>query len=996
MRPHTLGLEAFGPYAAPLQLCFDDLSAEGLFLIHGTTGAGKTFLLDALCFVLYGEVPGERSLRSLRSDHAPPAAVPRVTLEFSTAAGRWRVERSPAHTAQRLRGGGTTERAAQAVLFRLRGDGAEPVAGRTTEVTREIERLLGLTAAQFQQVILLPQGRFAEVLRARADEREALLKTLFHTVLFEQAGQWLEEQARSARQALEEHDRRLQALRDQAAARWPAAGSQPVDQAGLDGLVAALAVEVAAAAAALEQASVALQQAQQQARQQQQLADRWDRRAAATARLAELEAKQPVVDDYRQRLRLADQAEALRASLEAEQTARQQRQLQQAALAAGLAAAARARAAAQALPESVQQLPLATLPAAEALADARSDLAAHRAELTALAAQAAEAAQRQAAAAAAERQAQVAAAQLARCTSERTTALAAQQAATLALQQARSAADRLAGLQQAAAEARGRATAGAAAAAAAAARGQAAAAAERARGGLDRAAATLQDLRHRQIAGMAARLAADLVAGTPCPVCGADDHPTPAQPAADAVAEADLQAADGALQAATAADRQATAILATAVSDERALREKAGALADDPPAAEAAAAAAEAALAVAQQQAAQLADLQQATADHEQQLQRLQTGIQEAGTEQAVQQRAAAEARRQAEALRAAVVAALGPGVEPAVVLGQLPPLDGALRELATIAEADLRSASRLEQAAERLAADLQASPFADAAAAQAALQEEGWRQRLAERIAAWERDCSDRRGELASPDLVDLPVARPDTEAALQAQATADGVRTRAVERQSEARSAATAIEALAADHRRAAAALARDRERAQRLAAVADRCTGRAAPYISLQRWVLSAYLDEICRHANQRLEQMTAGRYQLQLSDEGGRGGRNAGLGLRVLDAYTGDAREVNSLSGGETFQASLALALGVADTVQAHAGGVQLETLFIDEGFGSLDPDSLQLAMDELDRLRAGGRLIGVISHVAALRERIRVGIEVTGGAEGSTARITGLT
>jgi len=165
-------------------------------------------------------------------------------------------------------------------------------------------------------------------------------------------------------------------------------------------------------------------------------------------------------------------------------------------------------------------------------------------------------------------------------------------------------------------------------------------------------------------------------------------------------------------------------------------------------------------------------------------------------------------------------------------------------------------------------------------------------------------------------------------------------------------------------------------------------------AAPYISLQRWVLSAYLDESCRHANQRLEQMTAGRYQLQLSDEGGRGGRNAGLGLRVLDAYTGDAREVNSLSGGETFQASLALALGVADTVQAHSGGLVLETLFIDEGFGTLDPDNLQLAMDELERLRQGGRLVGIISHVGALRERIRQGIEVIAGERGSRVLVGG--
>jgi exonuclease SbcC len=153
-----------------------------------------------------------------------------------------------------------------------------------------------------------------------------------------------------------------------------------------------------------------------------------------------------------------------------------------------------------------------------------------------------------------------------------------------------------------------------------------------------------------------------------------------------------------------------------------------------------------------------------------------------------------------------------------------------------------------------------------------------------------------------------------------------------------------------------------------------------------------VLSAYLGDICSYANQRLELMTSGRYQLRLTDGGSRGGRQAGLGLRVLDAYTGEEREVSSLSGGETFQASLALALGVADTVQAHAGGVRLEALFIDEGFGTLDPDNLQLAMDELDRLREGGRMIGIISHVGGLRERIRCGIEVLASDRGSTVRV----
>lgn len=219
-----------------------------------------------------------------------------------------------------------------------------------------------------------------------------------------------------------------------------------------------------------------------------------------------------------------------------------------------------------------------------------------------------------------------------------------------------------------------------------------------------------------------------------------------------------------------------------------------------------------------------------------------------------------------------------------------------------------------------------------------------------------------------------------------------ADQARLAALERLSEARGTDQDLRRLAADHRKGEEQGKRLGERAELVVAVAERCQGKAPPYISLQRWVLSAYLEDICRYANQRLELMTSSRYQLRLSDEGGRGGRQAGLGLRVLDAYTGEERDVNSLSGGETFQASLALALAVADTVEARAGGLHLETLFIDEGFGTLDPDNLQLAMDELDRLREGGRMIGIISHVGALKERIRAGIEVQAGDNGSTAKV----
>ncbi|MFL0774479.1 MAG: AAA family ATPase, partial [Prochlorococcus sp.] len=227
MKPHHLKIEAFGPYAEPVEIGFDELSQEGLFLIHGTTGAGKTFLLDAICFALYGEVSGERSIKGLKSDHAEPSAVPRVSLEFSSSGARYLVERSPAYITMKTRGEGTTERAPKAALYKMVGTEREVIVSRTTEVTQEVEGLVGLNAAQFRQVILLPQGKFAEVLRAKADEREALLKTLFDTVVFEEAGSWLQEKAKVACGEVAEQNRDQEELRNQATREWSPYAQQP-------------------------------------------------------------------------------------------------------------------------------------------------------------------------------------------------------------------------------------------------------------------------------------------------------------------------------------------------------------------------------------------------------------------------------------------------------------------------------------------------------------------------------------------------------------------------------------------------------------------------------------------------------------------------------------------------------------------------------------------------------------------------------------------------
>jgi exonuclease SbcC len=1022
VKPHHLVIEAFGPYAERVAIDFDALSDEGLFLIHGSTGAGKTFLLDAMSFALYGEVSGERGVKGLRSDHAPPQAVPRVELDFSAGGARYRVERTPPYTATKLRGSGTTEKLAAAALFRVLGTEQQPVASRTGEVTREVERIVGLNAAQFRQVILLPQGRFAEVLRAKAEEREALLKTLFETEIHERAGSWLEDQARSALRAIEEQKRHLAWLREQAAEEWlpfadqphgraegegasrsqdpmgaerPASASDPgtpTDQASLDRLLERIRRVVAACEETRRLASEALERAQRQRASVVQAADRFDRRAAARTQLAQLEPQQPAIEALALQLAAADRAEALRPSLEADQAARRDHQDLELRLRRELERAAAVRDGTRGLPDAVVALGLLSLPESADLQDARTALATRRVEVEGLARQAEEARQardRAARALALQQQAQVEIAQV-----QRQLQLLRDQrlAAEAALQAARSAADRLDGLTQAKNSLAERALASRKVRKGRRLEAEAIETLRAAEQRLQLTTTALRTLRDRQLAGMAARLAGDLSTGSPCPVCGSSHHPQPARSAADAVDAIQIEAAEAALNQANQEQQAAVMHIADIRIRLEAVLEKAGAAAEDPAAAIQDAEQAELALTAARQQAERLPQLERNLAEQGRQITSLESSLQAATTTAAVQERSAADAIQRAGEEEVAVAAELGEGVAPRQVLDSLSAVEQALETLARCSEDDARLRTRQEQAAARLERDLKAAGIADAAALAAALRSEqertGWRRR----IEAFREALISQRAILAAPDLLELPELRPDTAAAELAEVAADGARTAAVERHSEARGAEDDIHRLSEEHRRLAGDLADQEARSALLSDVANRCQGKTAPYISLQRWVLSAYLAEICAYANQRLDLMTSGRYQLRLTDAGGRGGRNAGLNLRVRDAFTGEEREVTSLSGGETFQASLALALGVADTVQAHSGGVHLDALFVDEGFGSLDPDNLQLAMDELDRLREGGRLIGVISHVAALRERIRSGLQVIASDQGSTLRV----
>ena len=233
---------------------------------------------------------------------------------------------------------------------------------------------------------------------------------------------------------------------------------------------------------------------------------------------------------------------------------------------------------------------------------------------------------------------------------------------------------------------------------------------------------------------------------------------------------------------------------------------------------------------------------------------------------------------------------------------------------------------------------------------------------------------------------------AEPPDVGALEAEAAAAAdaareARTAAAELSAAAEAAVRQLDRLGQLEREADAIDTRYRV----LGRLSDVANGDNARHLSFQRYVLGAFLDDVLIAASQRLHLMSKSRYRLERTERRFGGKAAAGLNLEVYDAWTGVARPVATLSGGETFMAALSLALGLAEVVQAHAGGIRLETVFVDEGFGSLDDESLDLAVAALMGLGEDGRLVGIISHVSELRERIDARLEVTTGKTGSRAR-----
>ena len=520
-------------------------------------------------------------------------------------------------------------------------------------------------------------------------------------------------------------------------------------------------------------------------------------------------------------------------------------------------------------------------------------------------------------------------------------------------------------------------------------------------------------------AGRAAALAAGLADGAPCPVCGSTDHPAPAH-AGDAADDAALAVARERLeQARREAERGREALVAadTALAAARAGLQVLGDQVPGDLSLEAACTAVDdcdgecaqldAAIAAAADREEALAAAGEAVAEAERRVAMAQQA--ERGAHGALAEKTALAAQlaagvpeelREPQALEGALAEASASSARLAEDLEKAQKRHAQAREDRVAADRDLagaketaaREAAAAAAARERFAAALQEHGFAGEEAYAAAVLAEEELTRAEAEVQRHQADLGEARGQLtqALASVADHP-ATGDLAALDEAHALAAGAARDAQARQGQADARLQGLRAV----RAALDELARKNQEVDELYRVVGRLSDVAngeggGAKVSFQRWVLGKYLDVVLVSASERLRAMSRERYELHRQRETTDLRRAGGLELAVADAWSNRSRPAVTLSGGESFLAALSLALGLAETVEAQSGGVRLETIFVDEGFGALDQSALDLAMEALVQLQHTGRLVGVISHVPELRQVIKARLEVTGGPDGSTA------
>ena len=1038
MRILRLTMDAVGPFPGHEVIDFEAFSDAGRFLLSGPTGAGKSTIIDAIVFALYGKVSGGRdsSDSRIRSRYASEQAKTEVELIFSTSSGNYKVRRQPAYERVKKNGKGVTKQNAKAWLFKLDEqlrEVSEPLT-KTSDVGTEITRIVGLSREQFTQTVVLPQGKFAQFLRSTSKDRQDLLQELFGTAIFEDLQLDLVERARKVKKNQEALDATLRANLGVLASLLDEAPQlnqerslvyEPVPEVDceFDPLETAWDSRFKPLTPWLEHNQrcanlevSALREQEDKLRSdfayQRDLATRQERYLALTKeheqlvaqgpaqvqRLAQIQALQALSDlkPWHEQLKQAQDQQAVA-----------QRQLSQALALEQLESDERAQAVlqpldyrgAQALSVQLTAQVAALNPQVEleaGLAGRRRDLQTKTQAHESANAKLAQGRERENQLPTQIASKQELLEQLNEQAATLPTAQLAQEQATQTLKLAKAHEQLVKDHQRAR-------------------KLQQLVALE-----LKQASQRHKHMLEQWLSQSALNLAQNLVAGEPCPVCGATEHPAPATQGGENISQEQLDQAleevnevQGELSQAServtklAAQLEAQPCQLSPAQAREQLQE------------------AKAALTAAQQASEQASSCKAQIAKLNAQLEALRADNQ---TAQARLAGDAKEIQLLGEKIDADAASLSCEGFESvAAKVEYLSQLAAALEQLANAAQELDQCKKRAQQAADSFAvqwaqasanfADHSAKPAAPAPTDPAETEptqaeptqdtsvanvQDGYAQAcqdfagldldaLKATSASYEKSLSINQAALAELEGIELtPPPLEQTQGQLeQAQAKTQACQTYA----STWQAFAGQVNAQLAKLNELLARRSKASDKDAQLLALASAANGDNQARLTLSAWVLQAHFRQVLVFANERLGVIGAGRYELiNVDSEEDTRQQKQGLGLAVVDHLSGTTRSPRTLSGGESFYVSLALALALADVVATQNGGIEMNTLFIDEGFGSLDEGTLAEVMDVLGALHSGGRVVGIVSHVSELKRAIPAAVEVRplrGG--GSTLR-----
>ncbi|MCG9782969.1 SMC family ATPase [Vibrio brasiliensis] len=1007
MKPTLLTMQAFGPFATREVVDFTALGNNPLFLINGPTGSGKTSILDAICFALYGETTGnERQGMQMRCDQAAIDLPTEVSLEFSLNSRCYRVTRSPEQEAPKARGEGTTTRKHSAALYDIT-DGENLITSKTVQVKSEVANLLGLNETQFRQVMVLPQGKFRELLLASSKDREAIFGQLFQTDIYKKIEFALKDKASAISKAKDEFDNQIR-------------GALQVAEVTTEQELAQRQLELSAELEQAQQLELTeqekLNQAKTELHKAQDLEQQFVKLDATNAALVSHEANKVSIDQLSNQLDLAGKAAKLelpyanlqsinkqvsefeqklsliQTQLNEAQSAQKQQQVE-------LEQAQKNADAIPKLNEAQFELEQTKLKLAEkaALDSQLKKLDTTRAEL------AQKLVQYNAHKDKLATEAEVAAKSLEQArkdVSERAaleTELVTKQHLLTNLTKyhgLKAELERLAALSD-----------------------QHLSAVSNAKELLDERQKAADQLELSWHNAQASILAQKLEKDQPCPVCGSCQHPAPATLNSDSVSKEQVQSARQqerhALEQFNLASNAQQQHLNSIEQQNKLVAEAVNELADkvtiDP-------ALLGQEIQGMSQRLTQLSAIDLVKMEHavgelnqrcvvgDSKIHQLKTEISANDSALKMQQQqvdkvsnlidpkyTSVDIVEQQYQVNQQTITQLKQALEAAQAASQQ--VNMRLVELQSQSETNKQlkvdASQQQELTLKTWQTELLSSGFESEQSFVASRADEQQVKQWQASISEYEQTkvklqqtISDLKQQLADTDKPDLALKQTllsEVEGRYQQlRASLDGIR-----------SVFQRIEKVQQD-----IAILHDKNSQLEaeykvFGTLYDVASGKTGSRVSLHRFVLGVLLDDVLIQASQRLNIMSKGRYQLVRKTEGFKGAAGRGLDLNVEDGYTGKNRDVATLSGGESFMAALALALGLSDVVQSYSGGIRLDTLFIDEGFGSLDPESLDLAIQTLVDLQQAGRMIGLISHVSELKEQIAQRIDVVASRVGSS-------